>query len=162
NETDTVDTAALETAVDKIIRDDINVIAATSSFGEVHTLLLGEKQKLAEVTIAVARERVPVFTGCSSTDPSAPMRLAKSAEKAGADGVLCAVPFYFPSTVENAVRFYLDLADAFPKLAIAVYHNPPLHRATIPVAAFEKLVTRPNIVAMKDSHRTPAAFMQLM
>jgi dihydrodipicolinate synthase/N-acetylneuraminate lyase len=160
--TDTVDTAALESAVEKIIRDGVNSIAAMGSFGEFHTLLLEEKKKLAEVTIAVARKRVPVFIGCSSTNPRETMSLVKFAEQAGADGVLCAVPFYFPSTVENAVKFYLDLADAFPRLAIAVYHNPPLHRATIPVAAFEKLVTRPNIVAMKDSHRTPAAFMELM
>jgi dihydrodipicolinate synthase/N-acetylneuraminate lyase len=162
NATDTVATAALETAVDKIIRDGINAIAAMGSFGEFHTLLLEEKKKLAEVTIAVARKRVPIFIGCSSTNPRETMSLVKFAEQAGADGVLCAVPFYFPSTVENAVQFYLDLADAFPGLAIAVYHNPPLHRVTIPVAAFEKLVTRPNIIAMKDSHRTPAAFMELM
>ena len=159
---DTVDTTALETAVDKIIRDGVNAIAAMGSFGEFHTLLWEEKKKLAEATIAAARKRVPVFIGCSSTNPRETMELVKFAERAGADGVLCAVPFYFPSTVENAVQFYLDLADTFPKLGIAVYHNPPLHRVTIPVAAFEKLLTRPNIVAMKDSHRTPAAFMALM
>lgn len=159
---DTIDTTALETAVDKIIRDGVNAIAAMGSFGEFHTLLWEEKKKLAEATIAAARKRVPVFIGCSSTNPRETMELVKFAEGAGADGVLCAVPFYFPSTVENAVQFYLDLADTFPKLGIAVYHNPPLHRVTLPVAAFEKLATRPNIVAMKDSHRTPAAFMALM
>ena len=162
NATDTVDTGALETAVDKIIRDGINAIAAMGSFGEFHTLLWEEKMKLTEATIAAARRRVPVFIGCSSTNPRETMRLVKFAEHAGADGVLCAVPYYFPSTVENAIQFYLDLADAFPKLGIAIYHNPPLHRVTIPVAAIEKLLTRPNIIAMKDSHRTPAAFMELM
>jgi dihydrodipicolinate synthase/N-acetylneuraminate lyase len=90
------------------------------------------------------------------------MRQIKLAQEAGADGALCSVPFYYPSTVENAVQFYLDLADAFPKMGIAIYHNPPLHRITLPVAAFEKLVTRPNIVAMKDSHRSPIEFFKLM
>ena len=159
---DTVDTSALESAVDKIIRDGINAIAAMGSFGEFHTLLLDERKKLAEATIAVARRRVPVFIGCSSTNPREAMELVEFAEQAGADGVLCAVPFYFPSTVENAVQFYLDLADNFPKLGIAIYHNPPLHRVMIPVSAFQKLVTRPNIIALKDSHRTPAAFMDLI
>jgi trans-o-hydroxybenzylidenepyruvate hydratase-aldolase len=159
---DSVNTSALEMAVDKIIRDGVNAIAAMGSFGEFHTLLWEEKKKLAEATIAVARKRVPVFIGCSSTNPRETIELVKFAEQAGADGVLCAVPFYFPSTVDNAVQFYLDLADTFPKLGIAVYHNPPLHRVTFPVSAFEKLVTRPNIVAMKDSHRTPAEFMELM
>src|ERR1051325_2065470 len=62
----------------------------------------------------------------------------------------------------NAAQFYLDLADAFPKLGIGIYHNPPIHRVTIPVDAFKKLVTRPNIVFMKDSHRTPLDFYKIM
>ncbi|MGH7826947.1 MAG: dihydrodipicolinate synthase family protein [Candidatus Binatia bacterium] len=152
---DTVDIAALETAVDKIIRDGVDAIAAMGSFGEFHTLLLDEKKTLAEATIAAARKRVPVFIGCSSTNPRETLELVTFAERAGADGVLCVVPFYFPSTVENVIQFYLDLADSFPKLGIAVYHNPPLHRVTIPVSAFQKLVTRHNIVAVKDSRRTP-------
>ena len=32
----------------------------------------------------------------------------------GADGVLVGVPFYFPSTADNAVRFYHDIAELFP------------------------------------------------
>lgn len=159
---DTIDTAALETAVDKIIRDGVDAIATMGSFGECHTLLSEERKKLIEATLGAARKRVPVFIGCTSLNTRETLRQIKFAEQAGAEGALCGVPFYYPSTVENAVQFYLDLADAFPKLGIAIYHNPPLHRVAIPVSAFEKLVTRPNIVAMKDSHRTPLAFMELM
>ena len=162
NATRTVDTAALESAVDKIIRDGVDVIATTGSFGEFHTLLWEELQMLTAATVSAVKKRVPLFIGCSSLNTRETLRQVKFAEQAGADGVLCCVPFYYPSTVDNAVQFYLDLADAFPKLGIAIYHNPPLHRVTLPVAAFEKLVTRPNIVLMKDSHRTPVAFMALM
>ena len=160
--THTIDTAALEASVDKIIRDGVDVIATMGSFGEFHTLLWEEQMTLIEATVSAVRKRVPVFIGCTSFHTRETMRQAKFAQEAGADGVLCGVPFYYPSTVENAVQFYLDLADAFPDLGIAIYHNPPLHKVTLPVAAFEKLVTRPNIVAMKDSHRMPVSFLQLM
>jgi dihydrodipicolinate synthase/N-acetylneuraminate lyase len=83
------------------------------------------------------------------------------AAKVGADGVLVGVPYYFPSSIENAVQFYHDIADAFPQLGVMIYHNPFNHRVTIPVSAFRKLVEKPNIVAMKDSHRTPMQFMNL-
>jgi len=162
SERDTVNTAELERAVDQIIRDGVDIITTMGSFGECHTLLWSEKQKLAEATISAAKKRVPVFIGCTSLNTRDTMEQVQFAQQAGADGVLCGVPFYFPSTVDNAVQFYLDLADAFPKLAIAIYHNPQLHRITIPVSAFHTLVTRPNIVAMKDSHRQPIAFMELM
>jgi len=76
--------------------------------------------------------------------------------------VLVGVPFYFKSSVANAVQFYFDLADAHPELGIFIYHNPRNHHIHIPVSAFKELVTSPNIVGMKDSHRTPMQFMQLM
>jgi hydratase-aldolase len=159
---DTVNTTELERAVDRIIRDGTDVVTTMGSFGECHTLLWPEKKTLIEATIAAARKRVPVFIGCTSLNTRETMEQVEFAAHAGADGVLCGVPFYFPSTVDNAVQFYLDLADAFPALGIAIYHNPQLHRITIPVSAFNKLVTRRNIVAMKDSHRQPIAFMNLM
>src|SRR3989338_7673530 len=95
NATDTVDTAALEAAVDKIIRDGVDAIAAMGSFGEFHTLLWEEKKKLTEDTIAAARKRVPVFIGCSSTNPRETMRLVKFAEQAGAGGGVCAGAVFF-------------------------------------------------------------------
>jgi hydratase-aldolase len=159
---DTVNTTELERAVDRIIRDGVDVVTTMGSFGECHTLLPSEKKKLVEATIGAAKKRVPVFIGCTTLNTRLTMEEVEFAQQAGADGVLCGVPFYFPSTVDNAVQYYLDLADAFPKMGIALYHNPQLHRITIPVAAFNKLVTRPNIVAMKDSHRQPIAFMELM
>jgi dihydrodipicolinate synthase/N-acetylneuraminate lyase len=43
-----------------------------------------------------------------------------------------------------------------------IYHNPTHHRVTIPVGAFKKITQKTNIVSMKDSHRTPLQFIELM
>ena len=51
---------------------------------------------------------------------------------------------------------------AFPKLGVMIYHNPTHHRVTIPVGAFKKITQKPNIIGMKDSHRTPLQFIELM
>ena len=159
--TDTIDTQALKSGIDRIIQDGIDVIATTGSFGEFHTLLWEEQQKLIEATVSAVRKRVPVFIGCTSLNTREAMMKMRFIAESGADGVLTGVPFYFPSTVDNAVQYFFDIAEAFPKLNIMIYHNPPLHHITIPVEAFRKLVTKPNIVAMKDSHRDPMAFMKL-
>ena len=42
------------------------------------------------------------------------------------------------------------------------YHNPTHHRVTIPVGAFKRITQKSNIVGMKDSHRTPLQFVELM
>jgi hypothetical protein len=79
----------------------------------------------------------------------------------GADGVLLGVPYYETLHVQDAIKFYHDIADLFPTLNIVIYHNPENHKFTIPVSAFKELVKKPTIIGMKDSHRTTQAFMNL-
>jgi trans-o-hydroxybenzylidenepyruvate hydratase-aldolase len=104
---------------------------------------------------------VPVFIGCTNLNPREAIRQAKFAQEAGADGLLLGVPFYYAASVDNAVQFYHDVADALPKMGVMIYHNPTHHRVTIPVSAFKKIAEKPNIVGMKDSHRTPLQFVEL-
>src|SRR5262249_48106899 len=113
-------------------------------------------------TIEVVNKRVPLFIGVTSLNSREVVQKMTLARDAGAEGVLLGVPFYFPATVENAVRFYHDVAEMFPTLAIMVYHNPTLHNITIPVSAFTQLLQNRNVVAMKDSPRDPRQFMSLM
>jgi trans-o-hydroxybenzylidenepyruvate hydratase-aldolase len=160
--TATVDVAALTDAVDRMIRDGADMIATGGSFGEFHTLLWEEQQTLIEATVAAVRKRVPLFVGYTSLHTRDVLQKMRWIKDSGADGVLAGVPFYYQSTVENAVQFYNDLADAFPTLGIMVYHNPPMHRVTLPVAAVHQIAQRPNVVAIKDSHRDPLAFVRLI
>jgi dihydrodipicolinate synthase/N-acetylneuraminate lyase len=160
--TDTIDTDELARTVDKIISDGgCNVLTTTGSFGEFHTLLWDEHKKLIEATVAANKKRVPLFIGCTNLNPREAIRQAKFAQDAGADGVLLGVPFYYQASVDNAVQFFHDVADALPKMGVMIYHNPTHHRVTIPVSAFKKLTEKTNIVAMKDSHRTPLQFVEL-
>jgi trans-o-hydroxybenzylidenepyruvate hydratase-aldolase len=161
NATSTIDVANLTAGVDRIIRDGIDVIATTGSFGEFHTLLPDEFATLVRATVEVVNKRVPLFIGCTALNSREAIQKMRVARDAGAEGVLVGVPFYFPSTVENAVRFYQDVAALFPDLAIMIYHNPDLHNVTLPADAFPQLGQIPNVVAMKDSHRDPRAMMRL-
>lgn len=160
--TQTVDSARLATGVDKMIRDGASVITTTGSFGEASNLLPNEFETLARATVESARGRVPVIIGCVAQHSREVVAKMRVAEAAGADGVIVAVPYYFPSSVENAVNMFDEISALFPKLAILIYHNPTLHRITIPVPAFTAIAKNKNVIGMKDSHRTPAAFLQLM
>ena len=160
--TDTVDVDNLKAGVDRIIRDGIDIIATTGSFGEFHTLLPEEFETLAHASVEAVGKRVPLFVGCTALNPREVLRKMRVARDAGADGVLVGVPFYFPSTVDNAVRFYREIAERFPSLNIMIYHNPPLHRIALPVGAIARILENPNIVAMKDSDRSTGEFQELM
>ncbi len=147
--------------VDRIIRDGVNVIATTGTYGECYNLLWDEFKTLASATVEAARGRVPVIIGTTSPNPREVAQKMEFVRDIKADGVLLGVPYYWPSSVGDAVRFYQDIGGLFPDLAIVIYHNPEIHKFTFPVSAFQKLVQVPNIVGMKDSHRDTRAFMQL-
>ncbi|MEA2988897.1 MAG: hydratase-aldolase [Alphaproteobacteria bacterium] len=159
--TSTIDVGRLHHGLDRMIGDGANVIATTGSFGECHTLLPEEFRTLAHECVAVVKKRVPLFIGITSVNSREAVAKLRMIENSGADGVLAGVPYYFPSSVENAVRFYRDIGEMFPKLNIMIYHNPALHHVTIPVEAFHELTKNRAVIAMKDSHRTPEEFVAL-
>lgn len=151
----------LKEAVDKIIKDGVHNLATTGTYGECYNLLFDEFKTLVTATVEVVRKRVPLFIGVTSPNPREVVLKMNLVKELGADGVLLGVPYYEPLHVNDAIKFYQDIADLFPDLNIVVYHNPDNHKFTIPVAAFTELVKKPNIIGMKDSHRTTQAFMNL-
>ena len=160
--TQTVDTTRLTAGVKRMVQDGVSAIATTGSFGETALLLANEFEILARATVEAVGGRVPAIIGCVTQNTRETLARVRVAEQAGADAVLVGIPYYFPSTVDNAVAFIDEIARRHPKLGILIYHNPTLHRIAIPVSAFEAIVKNPNVIGMKDSHRTPAAFVQLM
>jgi dihydrodipicolinate synthase/N-acetylneuraminate lyase len=151
----------LHAGVDKIVRDGANVITTTGSFGECHTLLLDEFRTLACETVAAVEGRVPLFVGVTSVNSREVVEKMAIVADSGADGVLVGVPYYLPSSIDNAVRFFRDIADMYPKLALMIYHNPALHHVKLSVDAFQEIVKIPNVVGMKDSHRDTLEFAKL-
>lgn len=159
--TDTIDVENLRAAVNRIIEDGIDVLATTGSFGEFHTLLDDEFATLTRATVEAVADRVPLFIGCTALNSREVLRRAKVARDAGAAGILVGVPFYFPSTVDNAMRFLGEVAERFPDLAVMIYHNPTLHNVTLPSASFSAIRHHRNVIAMKDGNREPRDLLAL-
>ncbi|MBM2809323.1 MAG: dihydrodipicolinate synthetase [Chloroflexi bacterium] len=160
--TSTIHVDHLRAGVNRIIQDGIHVMCTTATSGECHTLLLNEFETLARAAIEAVNQRVPLFLGCTSVHTRETIQKMRIVRDAGGEGVLVGVPYYFSLSVDNVIRFYNGIAEAFPDLSIMIYHNPLNHRVHIPVSAFRKITQSPNIIGMKDSHRTTQEFMKLM
>ena len=157
----TIDVARLRKGLDRMVRDGADVIATTGSFGECHTLLPNEFATLAHESAEIVKGRVPLFIGVTAPNAREVVERMKIVSETKADGVLAGVPYYFPSSLPNAIRFYREIAELFPKLNIMVYHNPTLHNVTLTLEVMRELAKIPSIIGMKDSHRDTLTFMQL-
>jgi dihydrodipicolinate synthase/N-acetylneuraminate lyase len=162
NATMTISVERMQNGLNRMIEDGADVIATTGSFGECHTLTSDEFATLAVEAARIVNGRIPLFIGVTSLNTRDVVAKMRIVEKTKATGVLVGVPFYFPSSPENAERFYRDIAAMFPSLAIMVYHNPLLHNIKLTVPIIRDIMNIPGVVAMKDSHRDPAEFMRLM
>jgi 4-(2-carboxyphenyl)-2-oxobut-3-enoate aldolase len=157
----TVSVPRLREGLDRMVRDGADVISTTGSFGECHTLLEDEFRVLAHESAAVVDRRVPLFIGVTAPNAREAIERIKIVQETRADGILVGIPYYFPSTQANALRFLRDIAENFPKLNILLYHNPKLHNVTLTLELFPELVKIPQIVGMKDSHRDILTMMKL-
>jgi dihydrodipicolinate synthase/N-acetylneuraminate lyase len=157
----TVSVERLEKGLNRMVDDGANVVAVAGSFGEFHTLLDNEFESLARSSAEINNKRAALFIGTTALNTRDAYRRMKMVAQTRADGVLMGVPFYFPSSPQNAIRFYRDMAAEFPNLGIMIYHNPPLHNVRLTVEMLAEISKIPQIVATKDSHRDPIEFMRL-
>jgi 4-(2-carboxyphenyl)-2-oxobut-3-enoate aldolase len=159
--TDTIDVANLQAGVDRIIKDGIGMIATTGSFGQCYNLFFDEFKTLVRAAIEAVDKRVPLMLGVTSSNPREVVQKMKFVQEAGGEGVLLGLPYYDGMSVPKIVDFYKQICELFPNLSVMIYHNPPNHKASIPVRAFPELIKNPNIVCMKDSHRSVSDFVAL-
>lgn len=158
-----IDVDRLRAGVNRMVGDGANVITTTGSFGECHTLFFDEFKVLAKAALDTVDSRVPLFIGCTSVHTRETLKKMEYVHDIGGQGVLVGLPYYEPAKPDNIVQFYHDIADSYPEISIMIYHNPDNHKVHIPVDCIRRIVAEcPNVMAMKDSHRTPQEFMRMM
>lgn len=160
--TATVAVDNLQTGVDRMIKDGVDVITTTGSFGECYNVFWDEFKTIASASMEAVKKRVPLFIGSTSPNAREVVQRLKFIQDIGGDGTLLGVPYYDAQSPDYIADFYSQIAEMFPKLAILIYHNPVNHKVKIPVSVFPRLVKYPNIIGMKDSHRDTREFVRLM
>src|SRR5258708_136654 len=97
-----VDEAALRAYVRFLIKGgltaDSAVFLAGGAAGDFSTMSFDERVRVAEVVINEVAGRVPVAMGAQTTSTLELVRLAKAAQRLGADFIQVSCPFYFTHT----------------------------------------------------------------
>jgi len=145
-----IDEAAFERFVDWQIGEGTHGLVPVGTTGESPTLSHEEHRRVVEITVAVARGRVPVVAGAGSNSTEEAKSLARHARSVGADGVLVVTPYYNKPTQEGLYLHFTAVADA-AELPLLIYNIPGRSVVDMSVETMARLARHPNIVGVKDA-----------
>jgi len=148
---DTVDADEIARVVDQLIKDGVSGILSLGTLGECATLTWDEHKKVIATIAEAARKRVPVITGTTSLNTRDTIMKTRYARDVGADGVMNGVPMWCAPSDATIVRYYQDLAEACPDMAIFVYDNPQAFKFNLTPPIWGKLAEIPQVVGSKFS-----------
>jgi 4-hydroxy-tetrahydrodipicolinate synthase len=128
--------------------NDALVISGTT--GESPTTTDAEKDTLLRAVVDAVGDRAKVVAGVGTNNTAHTVELAKTAEKAGAHGVLVVTPYYNKPPQAGIVKHFVTVADAVG-LPVMVYDIP--HRAGVAISTetMVRLAEHDRIVAVKDA-----------
>jgi 4-hydroxy-tetrahydrodipicolinate synthase len=147
-----VDEPAAERLVEHVIGGGVHGLLALGSTGETASLDENARRTMLEAVVKAARGRVPVICGVAQSHLAAARAEVAAARKLGADAVLVAPPFYYPTDQAGVLAFYRELA-AGAELPLMLYNIPQFTKVVAEPATVAALAREGTIQGIKDSSR---------
>ena len=122
------------------------------TLGESSVLSNDEKFDLVRFTIDQVDGKVPVILNIAEGSTREAVKLALTAEKLGARGLMMLPPMRYKSDHRETVAFYKAVAKA-SSLPIMVYNNPVDYKVEVTLDMFAELAELPTVQAVKESTR---------
>lgn len=152
DEDGTVDEASVERLVEHVMAGGVHGLLALGSTGETASLDEGSRRAILHATVKAANGRVPVICGVAQSHLAAASEEVEAASALGADAVLVAPPFYYPTDQPTVLDFYRRLADG-SRLPILLYNIPQFTKVVAEPATVALLAREGAIRGIKDSSR---------
>jgi 4-hydroxy-tetrahydrodipicolinate synthase len=146
----TVDFLALEALCHRQIDAGTAALVPCGTTGEAPLLTPVEQQRVVEATVAAAAGRVPVIAGAGSNNTHTAIELARAAEQAGAQALLCVTPYYLKPTQAGLIAHFTAIHDAVG-LPIILYDVPSRTACPIADVTIKRLADLPRVVGLKDA-----------
>lgn len=148
-EANTVDLDATAQAVEGLIAAGMDGILTLGTLGECGSLTWEEKKSFMATVTETARGRVPVFAGTSSLNTRETIFQTRAAEDIGMNGTMVGPPMWNTPDTAMAVRFYRELAEAVPGMAICIYANPFVFKFDFPRPFWAQVAEIPQVIMAK-------------
>ncbi len=145
-----LDEATLRLLVQRQIDAGIDFLVPCGTTGESPTLSHEEHLRVVEITLELAKGRVPVLAGAGGYNTAEVIALAQELAAIGVDGVLSVTPYYNKPTQEGLYQHYKALASSV-SLPIILYSVQGRTGVNIEPATVKRLASVENIVGIKEA-----------
>lgn len=146
----TIDEKGLRYTIQFLIAKGINGLVVLGSTGEFPYLTFEEKVNLMRIVADETQKKIPILsgTGCFGTDET--IKLSMQAKEIGIDGLLLALPVYYPLKFKDVFKHFSSVAKSVD-IPIIYYHFPENTHLSLSSKEIIKLLAIDNIVGVKES-----------
>jgi len=120
---ESVDFSGLKEVTEFLIKNGVDGVIPSGSTGEFVAMSLEEQKKVNAAVCEYAAGRIKVFCSTGAYRTKDTVDLSKSAEAAGANGVMVVTPWYMAPNEEELYEHYKAVRKAI-SIPIMIYHNP--------------------------------------
>jgi 4-hydroxy-tetrahydrodipicolinate synthase len=145
-----LDEQTLRKLVLRQIGAGIDFLVPCGTTGESPTLTHEEHLCVVEITVELAKGKIPVLAGAGGYNTAEVIALARELATLGADGILSVTPYYNKPTQEGLFQHYKAIAAAI-SLPIVLYSVQGRTGVNIEPATARRLAGIENIVGIKEA-----------
>jgi 4-hydroxy-tetrahydrodipicolinate synthase len=145
-----LDESTLRNLIQRQIDAGIDFLVPCGTTGESPTLTREEHLRVVEITVQLAKGRVPVLAGAGGYNTAEVIALARELAAIGADGILSVTPYYNKPTQEGLYQHYRAIANAVP-LPMVLYSVQGRTGVNIEPATVKRLAGIENIIGIKEA-----------
>lgn len=157
----TVNTAALQQLVDRLIRQGAHGIFVGGTTGEVWALDDTQWERMVAAGVEACAGRVPFYAGVSHPSTAGAVARTRRAARLGVDVAVSLAPYYTPPSQADIVRHFAALAAA-ADLPILIYQFPGIVKTSITLPTYVELANIPGVVGVKDSQADVTEFRHMI
>ncbi|MEP2681639.1 MAG: 4-hydroxy-tetrahydrodipicolinate synthase [Sulfitobacter sp.] len=145
-----LDLDTLKKLIEWHIGEGSSGLVPVGTTGESPTLSHAEHETVVEEVVKAVAGRIPVIAGAGSNNTVESIRLARHAEKVGADALLVVTPYYNKPTQRGLVAHFTAVHDCCG-LPIIIYNIPGRSVVDMLPETMGELAQLPRIVGVKDA-----------
>lgn len=120
------------------------------SLGEASTLRSEEKEAILETCVGAVGDRVPVVAGIAAGSTDEAVRLAKTAERIGCQGLMVLPPYVYRGDWRET-KAHFEAVIGATGLSCMLYNNPVAYGTDVVPDQIAELAVHENLHAVKES-----------